>query len=866
MLELRDYQKEAVDSLFSYWGSKPGSPLIVLPTGAGKSLVLSEINRRIVTDYPDMRILNVTHVKELIEGNYMELIGMWRQAPAGIFSAGVGRRDSRSQIIFGGVQTIYNKAHVIGHIDLVTVDEAHLMPRNSETRYGQLVSGLQAINPDLKLMGLTATHFRLGEGYLHHGDGAIFDDICYEKPIIELIDEGYLVRPISKGMATGYDLSGVGKRGGDYKADALQDAVDRDDVTRSVVNEIVEYGQNRRAWLAFCAGVEHAFHMRDEIRSRGYSCETIHGGTPKEERAQIIRDFKDGKIRALTNNSVLTTGTNMPIIDLVAFCRPTMSPGLYIQMAGRGLRLYPGKENCIAEGQRVLTDVGLVPIEQVTKDMKVWDGANFVCHGGVICHGLKDVITYAGLTATPDHKVWSNNEWIEFEVAAKAGAAISVTGNGRSPIRETEGYKRGGVEARKESQAISGNGVLRMRNCFCERLHKPYEWLSRMSIVWKSAIGSALVVSSLLRRETEVHAARRSSVGEVRRERDRVPLHRTNGNGCMDQGEPRTAQGDGDRSNRQRWPLRGRESEVFHGQPEPVTYAKEDAEFKAAQIQKRLSFDKVCGFDFARFFWEGDDAGGDSREVPHALKQTKRRVWDILDAGPLHRFTVEGLLVHNCLFLDFAGLVMQHGPIDRVRPPDVRGGAGEGGGEAPAKLCPQDKGGCGSLVHPSVTVCPDCGYEFPVDTNPKINKTADDAPMLSTDKGQVRQVESRTFRYHESKSPEKPPTVKVTYVCNGGAAHNEWLCPEHKGYPKSKANKYWHLHGGSAPFPNSVMEWLERQNELLVTDGITLEANGRYWSVAEVHPGSMKQEYVEPEPEPTEEQRSYVSFDDEIPF
>lgn len=356
MLQLRNYQRSAVDGLYDYWREKPGSPLIVLPTGGGKSLVLGTICKELIEGWPDMRVLVVTHVRELILSNYQELLNIWPFAPAGIFSAGVGRRDAKAQIVFGGVQTIANKAHQIGHVDVVLVDEAHLIPRNSETQYGKLIDGLRAINPDLKLVGLTATPYRLGEGLLTDGDGALFDDICYEKPIAEMIEEGYLCRPISKGMATGFDLSGVGKLGGDYKQNALQAAIDKDDVTSAVVDEIVAYGTaadtsgntgGRKAWLCFCSGVEHARHMRDEIRSRGYSCETVTGDTPTAERDRILADFKAGKIRALTNNSVLTTGTNLPIIDLVAFCRPTLSAGLYVQMAGRGLRLYPGKDNCL---------------------------------------------------------------------------------------------------------------------------------------------------------------------------------------------------------------------------------------------------------------------------------------------------------------------------------------------------------------------------------------------------------------------------------------------------------------------------------------------------------------------------------------
>lgn len=347
MLRLRDYQRDALDKLYAYWDNDGGSPLIVLPTGAGKSLVIATLMQELLRDYPDMRILNVTHVKELLTQNFRELIGIWTFAPAGLYSAGLGRRDAHAQIIFGGVQTIANKARQIGHIDLVLVDEAHLVPRKSETQYGKLFTDLRAINPEMRIAGLTATPFRLGEGLLTEGDGAMFDAVAFEKPVGELIDEGYLCRPVSKGMETGYDLDGVGKVGGDYNQGKLQAAVDKEAVTRAAVDEVLRYGNSRKAWLFFCAGVEHAYHVRDEVRSRGITCETVAGETPTAERDRILADFKAGRIRAVTNNSVLTTGFNHPGVDLLALMRPTLSPSLYVQMIGRGLRNAPGKSNCL---------------------------------------------------------------------------------------------------------------------------------------------------------------------------------------------------------------------------------------------------------------------------------------------------------------------------------------------------------------------------------------------------------------------------------------------------------------------------------------------------------------------------------------
>src|SRR4051794_13662703 len=133
MLQLREYQRACVDAVYDYWGKKPGSPLLVLPTGAGKSLVIGTLVRELLEGWPDMRILIVTHVKELLTQNASELVGLWPEAPVGFFSAGLGKRDAKAQVLFAGVQTVGNKAHLIGHIDIVLIDEAHLTPRKTET-------------------------------------------------------------------------------------------------------------------------------------------------------------------------------------------------------------------------------------------------------------------------------------------------------------------------------------------------------------------------------------------------------------------------------------------------------------------------------------------------------------------------------------------------------------------------------------------------------------------------------------------------------------------------------------------------------------------------------------------------------------
>lgn len=347
MLTLRSYQRESVDAIYAYWQKGGGNPLIVLPTAAGKSLVIATLVQELCEAYPTLRIAIVTHVKELIAQNFAELLKLWPQAPAGIYSAGIGRRDTRARVLFCGIQSVWNKIDRIGAVDVLLVDEAHLIPKSADTTYGKFLARLREETPDMRVVGLTATPYRLDSGRLDRGDDRIFDAIAYEANVSDLIDQGYLSPLVSKATATALDVSGVGKRGGDFIPGQLEAAVNQDQITRAAVSEITRFGESRRAWLAFCCGVDHAIAVRDEIRTHGVVCETVTGETPAGERNRIIGAFRAGQIKCLTSVGVLTTGFNVPHVDLVALLRPTQSAGLYVQSVGRAFRLAPGKTDAL---------------------------------------------------------------------------------------------------------------------------------------------------------------------------------------------------------------------------------------------------------------------------------------------------------------------------------------------------------------------------------------------------------------------------------------------------------------------------------------------------------------------------------------
>jgi DNA repair protein RadD len=340
MLQLRDYQRAAIDALYAYWAEGGGNGLIVLPTGAGKALVLSKIIEELLADYPDMRILNITHSKTLVSQNFKEFIGLSPFAPAGIYSAGLGRKDARAQILFCGIQSVASKTDELGDIDLVIVDEAHAISRNADTLYGKFFAGVKARNPDSRVCGLTATDYRTDSGRLTEGEDRLFDDVVYEIGIGELIEQGYLSPISTKSVNSVIDLKGLHTRAGEYVPGDVSSAADR--IIVEGVAEDIAKGGNRRAAMFFCVSQENAEKVCAEVRRHGKTCELLTSQNPAEHD-RIIADFWAGKVWGLVSVNMLTTGANYPFVDMISIYRSTKSAGLIVQIIGRVTRLCEGK-------------------------------------------------------------------------------------------------------------------------------------------------------------------------------------------------------------------------------------------------------------------------------------------------------------------------------------------------------------------------------------------------------------------------------------------------------------------------------------------------------------------------------------------
>ena len=346
----RPYQTEAEASIWNYFQHKDGNPLVAMPTGTGKSVVIARFLQHVFSRYPRQRIMLLTHVKELIRQNYEKLMGIWPFAPCGVYSAGLGEKNHQCPITFAGIQSVWKKWMVFGHIDLVLIDEAHLLSPNDQTMYRSFLNGLKSKNPLMKVVGLTATPWRLGHGHLtdpsidRNGNETppLFTDVCFDITGLEafnrLIAEGYLVPLVPKRTTLELSVDGLHLLGGEFKENEMQQRFDKSEITEAALREAmhIAHEQGRKHWLIFASGIEHADHIGQMLELMGVSCGVVHSKC--SNRDQTIEDFKRGNITAVVNNNVLTTGFDSPHIDLIICLRATASSVLWVQMLGRGTR------------------------------------------------------------------------------------------------------------------------------------------------------------------------------------------------------------------------------------------------------------------------------------------------------------------------------------------------------------------------------------------------------------------------------------------------------------------------------------------------------------------------------------------------
>lgn len=352
MYKLRDYQQAAVDSVISHFKKSSDPALITLPTGAGKSLVIAELAKLAIG-----RVLVLTHVKELVEQNHEKFESY--DLKAGIFSAGLQRKDTINKVIFAGVQSLVSEDQgFYRDFTIVIIDECHRVSIEGDTQYSNIIAKLKKDNPKICILGLTATPYRLGLGWIYeyHAKGELktkekrfFKKCIFELPLKYMVDHGYLTPPIQIDSPVAcYDFSALMRKTQGRKitqTDLEATLKDQGRITPSIVKNIIDISEDRQGVMIFTSTVKHAIEILGLLPK--HSSRLILGSTDMGERDEVIRDFKAKKVKYLVNVSVLTTGFDAPHVDVIALLRPTESIGLYQQIVGRGLRLSPEKENCL---------------------------------------------------------------------------------------------------------------------------------------------------------------------------------------------------------------------------------------------------------------------------------------------------------------------------------------------------------------------------------------------------------------------------------------------------------------------------------------------------------------------------------------
>ena len=352
MYTLRTYQQEAVDRTLNYFRKRRDPAVIVLPTGAGKSLVIAELAKIAIG-----RVLVLAHVKELVEQNHLkyESYGLH----AGIYSAGLNQKDSEQKVIFGSIQSVAKaKDAFFKDFTLVVIDECHRVGLEPDSQYAKVITQLKLNNPRICILGLTATPYRLGLGWIYNyalrgelktQEQRFFKHCIYDLPLEYMISNQYLTPPVQVDIpVTSYDFSELIEGGNAYTMAQLEEALHQQRrLTPLIIKNIIDITENdqRQGVMIFSSTVKHAQEIMDHLPTG--QARLVVGTTELSERDQIVHDFKQKAFKYLVNVSVLTTGFDAAHVDVIAILRPTESISLYQQIVGRGLRLDTDKKDCL---------------------------------------------------------------------------------------------------------------------------------------------------------------------------------------------------------------------------------------------------------------------------------------------------------------------------------------------------------------------------------------------------------------------------------------------------------------------------------------------------------------------------------------
>lgn len=346
---LRPYQQDAVQAAYSYVKDSVSSAVITMATGAGKSLVIAEL-ARLMFEHTTQRTLVLAPRAELVKQDAAKFKALGLDCS--IYSASAGKKCLQHPVVFGSPGTVINAVDMLGEVCAVIVDEAQGITEQVQ----EIIRLLRAINRDLRVIGLTATPYRTGEGFIYKqgltGEPvpqrcAYFDRLVYQIGTRDLINMGYLCDISTVPVAIEYDVSTLERdRLGRFTPASIERTfIGKGRRTSGIVADIVHRAKEYRATLIFTASRAHAAEVMDSLPEESFRY--IDGNTSRKERAVILAKFKAGMIPYLVNVDVLTIGTDIPICDHIAIMRGTESDSLLQQIIGRGLRTRTGKTHCL---------------------------------------------------------------------------------------------------------------------------------------------------------------------------------------------------------------------------------------------------------------------------------------------------------------------------------------------------------------------------------------------------------------------------------------------------------------------------------------------------------------------------------------
>lgn len=338
MLTPRPYQSECHTATLDWFhANSTGNPVIVEPCGAGKSLQIAMLCAEAL-QYENQKVIISSHIQELIEQNSQKFHIMAPEIDYGIYCAALNKKQIGKRVTFVSIQSAYKKAAIFGFINLLIIDESHMLSDDENSQYRTFINELLLINPKMRIVGYTATDWRTRTGLIYEGEGAIFTAKAHEISMNELVSQGYLCRLVGRVGKVEGDRDSIGIARGDFIVKEAESVMDEDILVRSAISDMLVRGADRKTWLIFAVSVKHAEHICTVLNEHGIESKVVSAKTPKSERQQIINDMRQYKLRCAINVRTLTTGTDIPNIDLIGDLAPTESPGLVIQKYGRGSR------------------------------------------------------------------------------------------------------------------------------------------------------------------------------------------------------------------------------------------------------------------------------------------------------------------------------------------------------------------------------------------------------------------------------------------------------------------------------------------------------------------------------------------------